>query len=115
MSVSPFLDQEAQRLHKRRNLWHSGLLLGGIGALVALSTWLVFGWSGVVWSLAAVGVVFAFAPRIPPETIMRMYRARRVSSQEGGQLQQIVELLARRAELPAAPRLYVIPSMMLNA
>jgi heat shock protein HtpX len=44
-----------------------------------------------------------------------MYRAREVDSRFGGPLADIVTILAERAELPARPRLFVIPSATLNA
>jgi heat shock protein HtpX len=46
---------------------------------------------------------------------MRLYRARQVDPARGGQLIAILEELARRAELSRVPRLYVIPSAMLNS
>src|SRR5262249_10241541 len=78
-------------------------------------TWLIWGALGVAATLVAIGLIFAFAPRLPPETMMRFYRARRVDENQGKELLHIVDVLADRAELPAAPRVYVIPSMTLNA
>jgi heat shock protein HtpX len=46
---------------------------------------------------------------------MRFYRARRIDERQSKELLHIVDVLADRAELPAAPRLYLIPSMTLNA
>jgi len=44
-----------------------------------------------------------------------MYRGRRLDPRQGGQLARLVEVLADRAELPAEPRLFIVPSMALNA
>jgi len=52
---------------------------------------------------------------VPPEAVMRMYRGREVDPRFGGQLSDIVTILAERAQLPARPRLFVIPSPTLNA
>ena len=65
--------------------------------------------------LVAIGALYAFAPRLPPELVMRMYRARPLDPRHGEQIAYIVDELSRRAELPAAPAVYVIPSMTLNA
>jgi heat shock protein HtpX len=113
--MTPFLDPTAQRAHKARNTLHSALMVGGLGLLAGFSAWLMWGPMGVAVTLVTIGVVYAFAPRLPPEMIMRFYRARQLDSRHGGQIVHIVDVLSDRAELPAAPRVYVIPSMTLNA
>ena len=66
-------------------------------------------------ALLWIGALYAFAPRLPPEMIMSLYRARPIDPKQGEQILYIVGELARRAQLPAAPAVYVIPSMTLNA
>jgi heat shock protein HtpX len=46
---------------------------------------------------------------------MAMYRAHPLEARQGEQIPYIVEELSRRAQLPAVPKVYVIPSMTLNA
>jgi hypothetical protein len=41
--------------------------------------------------------LYVFAPRLPPQMIMRMYRAQRIDPQHGGQIAYIVDELSRRA------------------
>jgi heat shock protein HtpX len=113
--MTPFLDPKALRAHKARNALHSALLVGGLGLLTGVCAWLIWGGMGVAATLVAMGVIYAFAPRLPPELTMRFYRARRIDPRNGAQVLHIVDALADRAELPAAPRVYVIPSMTLNA
>lgn len=113
--MNPFLDANALRVHRARNTFHSLLLVGGLGLLTAVSAWLIWGGMGVAITLVAIGLIYAFAPRVPPALIMRVYRAREIDPRGGGQLIQIIDVLADRAELPAMPRVYVIPSMTLNA
>ncbi|HEY7552812.1 MAG TPA: zinc metalloprotease HtpX [Hyphomicrobiaceae bacterium] len=113
--MSPFLDPKTLRAHRVRNTLHSLLLVGGLGLLTGFCGWLIWGGMGVAAALVAMGVLFAFAPRLPPELMMRFYRARRVDARTGGRLLHIVDALSDRAELPAAPRVYIIPSMTLNA
>jgi heat shock protein HtpX len=117
-AMTPFLDAKAHRLHRARNTWHTLLLVGGLGLLVGFCTWLIWGAMGVAATLVGIGVIYAFAPRLPAETIMGLYRARRLDPRLDGQAEQllhIVDILADRAELPTAPRVYLIPSMTLNA
>jgi heat shock protein HtpX len=113
--MTPFLDPVAQRAHRVRNALHSVLLVGGLGMLAGFSAWLIWGPMGVAVTLVVVGIVYAFGPRLPPEMMMRFFRARRLDERNGSQIVHIVDVLSDRAELPAAPRVYVIPSMTLNA
>jgi heat shock protein HtpX len=114
-TMTPFLDADAHRAHKARNSLHSAVLVGGLGLLTGFSAWLLWGGMGVAVTLLAIGVIYAFAPRLPPEVLMRLYRARRLDSRAGGPIVHIVDVLSDRAELPAPPQIYVIPSMTLNA
>ncbi len=113
--MTPFLDANSQRAHKARNTLHSMLLVGGLGLLTGFSAWLIWGGMGVAVTLVAIGVIYAFAPRLPPEVLMGMYRARPLDPRNGGSILHIADVLSDRAELPAPPRVYVIPSMTLNA
>jgi heat shock protein HtpX len=113
--MTPFLDAKAHRAHRMHNTLHSFLLIGGLGLLVGFCTWLIWGAMGVAATLVGLGLVYAFAPRLPPEAILRFYRARRVDPRQDSEVLHIVDILADRAELPTAPRVYLIPSMTLNA
>ena len=111
----PLLDSERRREHKARNQLHSALLVGGLGFVTGLSAWLLWSWTGVLAAGTCVGLLFLFAPRLPPEMIMRLYRGQRLDSRLGGQIIYVIDELSRRAGLAAPPALYVIPSMTLNA
>jgi heat shock protein HtpX len=113
--MTPLLDDDSRRAHKARNQLHSALLVGGLGLVTAFSAWLLWSWTGVLVALLWIAALYAFAPRLPPEMIMRMYRARAIDPRQGEQIVYIVDQLARRAKLPATPAVYVIPSMTLNA
>jgi heat shock protein HtpX len=113
--MTPLLDDARRREHKTRNQVHSALLVGGLGLVTAFSAWLLWSWTGVLVTLVWIAALYVFAPRLPPQVIMRMYRAQRIDPQHGGQIAYIVDELARRAQLPTTPALYIIPSMTLNA
>jgi heat shock protein HtpX len=100
---------------KLRNIFHSVVLVGGIAGLTALCAFLLFGGQGVVWTFISVGLVLLVGPRVAPEAIMRMYNARRLSPDSGSAIPRIVAALARRAELGTVPKVYIIPSEMMNA
>ncbi len=101
--------------HKMINLVQSGLLIGGMAALVAVCGWVMFGPAGVPWVVVGVVAALSLRPAIPPDMIMRFYRAERLSHTAFPDGVEIVAALAARAELPAAPRLYYVPSTTLNA
>lgn len=113
--MSVVLDETSRRQHKLRNRLQSILLLVAIGAVLGVSAMLVWGWAGLFWAVLAVMVLVVFAPRIPPEAVMRMYRAREVDPRFAGEVGRVIDVLSQRAGLSARPRLYVIPSAMLNA
>ncbi|HWB45226.1 MAG TPA: zinc metalloprotease HtpX [Hyphomicrobiaceae bacterium] len=113
--MTHLLDDESRRAHKAKNEMQSALLVGGLGLVTAFSAWLLWGAMGVAATLVVVGLVYAFAPRLPAEMVMRMFRARPLDPGHGAQILDILRQLGERAGLANLPRLYVIPSMTLNA
>lgn len=109
------LNDAQRRAHKARNVLHSLLLVGGLGMLTAVSAYLLWGGTGVLATLVWLGVLYAFAPRVPPAVVMRMYRAVRLDPRRGDAITRMVAQLAERANLPALPAVYIIPSTTLNA
>lgn len=112
--MSLLLDAEQLREHRQRNVIHSILLVGGIGAILAIATMLLWGPAGIGVALFGVGVLVMLAPNVPAAAVMRLYRASKVEP-GSDQLSRIVDELTLRAELPARPDLYLIPSATLNA
>lgn len=96
------------------NLQHTLLLLLGFVVLVTIPTVLLWGVAGLLGALALLAVVCPMAARMPPEAVMRLYRAT-PTPPDGSQLSSLVDVLSYRAELLRRPDLYVIPSMTLNA
>ncbi len=113
--MTSLLDEEAQRAHKWRNQLHTVLLLAGLAVVLAVPTFLILGLTGLIVTAVAIGVVMLLAPRMPPDILMRMYGARRIDPVNGGELADITRELAKRADLPMLPKLYLIPSPTLNA
>ncbi len=91
------------------------VLLVAFTALFIAAAWPLIGaWSLPIVAATVAGIV-ALALRLPPQTIMRLYGARPQVSATMKQLELLADNLARRAALPRAPRLFVVPSMMLTA
>jgi heat shock protein HtpX len=84
------------------------LLLALIGLAIA-------GTTGLWWAIV-VGLFFLlFGRQVSPQWVLRSQRARPLTPYEAPDLYQLIELLARRAGLRAAPRLYYIPQDVPNA
>lgn len=113
--MQSLLDDTTRRTHKQRNRLHSVLLLLGIGGVLGVSAMLVWGLAGLFWALLAVGFLVFFAPRVPADAIMRMYRASEVHPRAAGQVGRVLDIISERAGLERRPRLFVIPSTTLNA
>lgn len=109
------LDESERRRHKVRNVVHSILLLGGIVALLALCGWVLFGPGGLIGMALGAALALAFSPTISPGMVLRLYRAREISPRDLPEVLQVLAALAERAGLERAPRLYYVPSAMLNA
>ena len=93
--MMPLLDDDRRRAHKAHNELHSALLVGGLGLVTAFSAWLLWSWTGVLVALAWIGALYVFAPRLPPEMIMKLYRAQPIDPKQGEQIVYIVGELAR--------------------
>ena len=109
------LDEAERRRHRLRNILHTWLLILGSGALVALIAWILFGTVGLVWAAIFTGVGLWSAGKVSPKMVLGLYRARPLGARELPQLHAIVRQLAVRAELPAVPEIYYVPSRMMNA
>lgn len=109
------MNEDAALDHRLRNGLHSLLLLAGMGLLLLLLGYLLWGGVGAVMAvLVGFGLVL-FGPRVNPAMVLRLYRARPLGSYELVGLQQLLTALAQRAGLRAAPHLYYVPSRVMNA
>ncbi len=108
-------ESSARRAARTRNFLQSVILVGGIGLIMAVCSLVLWGRDGILWASIAIGLLLLLSPRIAPEFIMRMYGARRIRPEDGAPIVQIVGELAKRADLPSPPQLYVIPSPVINA
>lgn len=97
------------------NYAQAAVLLGGFGALTAGVLWPEFGRGALAIAVLAAAGIVVLATRIAPSTMMLIYGARPYQAGDLAQFDHITAELARRAGLRYAPRLYVVPSMLLSA
>jgi heat shock protein HtpX len=99
---------------KLSNLVQSILLLGGMALLLALLGWSIAGSAGLLF-VAAGMLLLGMGPQLSPRVLLRMHRARPLTPHEAPGLYRTLHSLAQRAALPSLPRLYYVPSAMMNA
>lgn len=90
-------------------------LLVAFALLLGLALWSLLGPLTVIVVIAAVAVIVAASIYAAPATIMSFYGARPHQSGNIAQMQELLVELARRAELPRQPELYVIPSTLVSS
>ncbi|WP_305046661.1 zinc metalloprotease HtpX [Geoalkalibacter sp.] len=101
--------------HALINRLHTLALLLFLGGYLALLGWLLWGKSGLIWLLLLGGLFALFSPAASPHLVMRLYRARPLGTGEAPQLYRLTHELSRRAGLATPPRLYYLPTAMVNA
>jgi heat shock protein HtpX len=111
----PRVDRAVRRSHDVRNALHTAILIGGSALLLAVIAWTVLGWTGLVWAAILGAFGLWTMGRVSPKMVLGLYKARALRPDEMPEVHDIVRNLARRAELPSVPRLYYVPSKILNA
>jgi heat shock protein HtpX len=109
------LKPEALRSHRVSNLIQTVLLATGLLGFLALLGFLIAGLAGILWALTLGLISFVAGRRLGPLIVLSMYRASPLAPAEAPGLYGAVRKLAERADLPAVPRLFYVPSSMLNA
>ena len=103
------------RQHAWLNRLQALLLLSVMASFLALLGWLVWGDDGIVM-LLIVGVMFVFFnPAFSPRLIMNLYGASHISPNQAPGLYSILQELAQRAGLSVVPRMYYVPSPLVNS
>lgn len=97
------------------NSIQTALYLAVLGSLLMLSGWLLLGGFGIAMMLALTLATLLLGSQLPVVLMMRMRGARPVLPGEASWIELMVIRLARDAGLAAAPRLYVVPNLELQA
>lgn len=91
------------------------MLVATLAALLGVLAWIVGGGMLAVFALALVTGLYLTNPAASPRLVMLLYPGRLVHPDEAPRLFAVLAELARRAGLPRVPRLYYIPSGVMNA
>jgi len=109
------LDSRQLTSHRLGNVLQSVLLLGAMALLLGVLGWEVAGPFGLLASVWLGVLALVLSPKVSPRLILGMYKGREIRPREAPALHGVVAELAERCALPAAPRLYYVPSPLLNA
>ncbi|MGD8560033.1 MAG: zinc metalloprotease HtpX [Gammaproteobacteria bacterium] len=109
------MDSELVVRHKFVNFVQSAALVLLLAGLMSYLAWAIAGEVLAWFAFIAVLLLFISNPVITPQFILRMYDARPVTAYDAPQLHQLVQVLSQRAGLKQTPKLYYIPSRVINA
>lgn len=109
------MDNKRLLEHRIRNGLQQIGLLAVLASLLGYLAWVVGGKSFLWGTLLGVALLYFVDPAASPRLLLGMYGARPLSPRDAPSLYGTVDVLARRAGLDRLPRLYYLPSRMLNA
>jgi heat shock protein HtpX len=96
------------------NIFKTGLLMAVLTALLVLVGGIIGGETGLVFAFALAIVFNLGSYWFSDKIVLSMYRAQEVNRSQAPELYNIVEHLARNANLPM-PRVYIVPTEVPNA
>lgn len=109
------MDRQRLRSHKLKNdLQQLGLLVL-LAMVLGYLAWVVGGAPFAWGSLIGVGLLSLINPVASPRLVLGMYGARGLSRREAPRLYALLEALTERAGLERLPRLYYLPTRVMNA
>lgn len=109
------MDRRRLLEHKVRNGLQQLGLLGLLALLLGYLAWVVGGESFLWGTLLGVSTLWLINPVASPRLLVRLYGAIPLTPRDTPGLYGIVEALAARAGLERLPRLYYLPSRLMNA
>lgn len=107
--------QEIQSI-KTSNSMQSALLIGVLLVILGYTGYALVGLNLTILLIGTIVGMYMFAPRFSSgRMLMRMFKGRPLEFHQAPKLHQIVDELARRAELDQTPKLYYVPQKQINA
>jgi heat shock protein HtpX len=101
--------------HRSANRNQALLLVAALTAILCLCGYTLGGFLGLGLALLAVTFVVLGATRAAASVVLRMYRAQPVTAQNAPELMQLFHALVARTTLTQMPKLYYVPSNIMNA
>lgn len=101
--------------YRLKNFLHTLMLFLCMGVILSLVGFILAGIEGILWAGFLGILILVISPNISPSFIFSMYRGKLLSESNAPGLYQIMLELSVRADLPAMPKLYYLPSRLMNA
>jgi len=101
--------------HTVKNYLHTLVLFLGMGVILSVLGFLLAGIDGVLWSFYLGIFVLVISPNIPPAFIISLYGGQLLTVDEAPGLYQMAEEISDLANLSTPPKLYYLPSQIMNA
>lgn len=102
----------------KNRLYHkmqSAMLVTFMAVLLGIVGWMLGGHLFALSATATMILLYFFAPRMSPFLILKWLRGRALSYHDAPRLHEVLETLAKRAQLPRMPILYYFPAEVMNA
>ncbi len=109
------MERERLSEHRLSNALQATLLLAALAGLLGLLAWILGGAPLAAIALGMVVVLYLANPAASPRLVMMLFPGRVLHAEEAPRQYAMLAELARRAGLPRLPRLYYIPSSVMNA
>lgn len=109
------MDKEQWLKHKLINTIQSMLLIVALTATLGILGWLIGGGVMAFFAIALAVAFYFFNPVFSPQLILKMFRTQAITPYQAPNLYAVLDRLAKRAGLPAVPRLFYLPSEVMNA
>lgn len=112
--TSSFMQLRIEPL-QRSNRVQSTLMVVGMVLILGICGFVMSGWAGLAGALAVAVVILLTSARVSPPVVLRGYKAVPLAAAQAPGLVQALAALTRRAGLSSMPKLYYVPSKVLNA
>jgi heat shock protein HtpX len=109
------MNADLARAHAASNGWQTVWLVFVLCATAGLAGYVLLGDEGLWIALGAVLLALLIEPVAARRITLALYRARPIHPAEAPRVWTMLQVLARRAGLPAMPRPYLVPSPVPNA
>lgn len=103
------------RAHERTNIGQSALIIAALAAILGITGFVLFGYTGLLIALGLVVLLIFMNGRASPALLLKMYKAKPIPDTDLPELQQLFRRLMQNADIPHIPKLYYVPSKMMNA
>jgi len=101
--------------HHQLNQLQTSFLVCGLGSALALVGWLLGGSDLMITTISSVIVLVIIAPYVSPFLVLRLHKAEALTLVDSPGLYALVSDLTTKAGLAHTPKIYYIPSRIMNA